>query len=277
MTGCTPIPKPAATGGCDLPWLVVKAGSGLFALNSRHVQEIVSTPPVSSVPSVPPFVRGVINLRGQVMPLADLRRRLGMESLAEATARLVGLLTEREQDHRRWVDELTACVRERRAFALTTDPHACKFGKWYDTFKTDNLLLENILGRFDEPHRRIHAVGQQVVDMMAHGEYAGCEELVERLSATTLQSLVKLFAEARLLLNESNREVAVVVRGAGPTFAVAVDAIEAVERFGAETFSIVEETLIGAAGDCVDAVARRPRDGALVLTLDAGHLLRPAA
>lgn len=84
-----------------MPWLIVRVEQGLFGVNSRYVQELVSTPSASAVPSTPPFVRGVINLRGQVMPLVDLRSRLGMPTLRESTAKLVELLKRFDEPHRK--------------------------------------------------------------------------------------------------------------------------------------------------------------------------------
>jgi chemotaxis signal transduction protein len=260
----------------EMPWVLVTAGPGLFALSTRHVQEMASTPAVTRVPLAPHFVRGVINLRGHVMPLVDLRLRFGLVSQAQEVEALVELLRAREQDHRRWLDELVASVRERRTFALTTDPHACAFGKWYDTFRTDNLLFENVLKRFDTPHRRIHEVGAEIVRSMQKGTFAGCEAIVEGLRGTTLQALLDLFTEARAVLRESSREIAVVLSGAGPTYAVAVDAIASVERLTPDALSSLDDSTIGVRSECVDAVARRARDSRLVLTVDAGRLLGPA-
>jgi hypothetical protein len=96
------------------------------------VRELVMVSEVASIPNMPDFVRGAINLRGRVMPLVDLRKRLGMVSATEETSELIRLMMQREQDHKNWLAELEACVRESREFKLTTDPHTCAFGKWYD-------------------------------------------------------------------------------------------------------------------------------------------------
>ncbi len=46
------------------------------------VQEIVTLLPVTAIPLVPPFVEGAVNLRGHVIPVIDLRARLGMPAQA---------------------------------------------------------------------------------------------------------------------------------------------------------------------------------------------------
>jgi len=50
-----------------------------YGLEIRYVTEIVSIQKITDVPDLPPFVKGVINLRGQVIPVLDLRLRFGME------------------------------------------------------------------------------------------------------------------------------------------------------------------------------------------------------
>ena len=59
--------------------VVFRIGLEEFGVPIESVQEIVRVPPVlTQVPKAPAFVEGVINLRGAVLPVIDLRRRLGM-------------------------------------------------------------------------------------------------------------------------------------------------------------------------------------------------------
>jgi purine-binding chemotaxis protein CheW len=50
-----------------------------FALEATHVREILDVVPITQVPNSRPFVNGLINVRGKVVPLADLRVKFGME------------------------------------------------------------------------------------------------------------------------------------------------------------------------------------------------------
>ncbi len=51
-----------------------------FGVDILKVQEIIRTMEITKVPRAPEFVEGVINLRGKVIPIIDLRRRFGMDS-----------------------------------------------------------------------------------------------------------------------------------------------------------------------------------------------------
>ncbi len=51
-----------------------------FGVDILKVQEIIRTMEITKVPRAPEFVEGVINLRGKVIPILDLRRRFGLVS-----------------------------------------------------------------------------------------------------------------------------------------------------------------------------------------------------
>lgn len=58
-------------------------GSEEFGIDIMLVQEIIRIPPITRVPKAPSYVEGVINLRGNVIPVVSLRNRFGMEHAEE--------------------------------------------------------------------------------------------------------------------------------------------------------------------------------------------------
>lgn len=54
-----------------------------FGIEVDRVQEVIRTLPMTVVPLAPDVVRGLINLRGQIVTALDLRRRLALEPRAE--------------------------------------------------------------------------------------------------------------------------------------------------------------------------------------------------
>lgn len=58
-------------------------GSEEFGVDIMCVQEIIRIPPITRVPKAPSYVEGVINLRGNVIPVVSLRTRFGMEPVEE--------------------------------------------------------------------------------------------------------------------------------------------------------------------------------------------------
>ncbi|HHV65637.1 MAG TPA: chemotaxis protein CheW [Peptococcaceae bacterium] len=58
-------------------------GTEEFAVDIMKVQEIIRIPPITRVPKAPDYVEGVINLRGNIIPVVDLRVRFGMPRAEE--------------------------------------------------------------------------------------------------------------------------------------------------------------------------------------------------
>lgn len=52
-----------------------------YGIGILEIKEIIGMLPITSVPQTPDFVKGVINLRGKVIPVMDLRLRFGMPSI----------------------------------------------------------------------------------------------------------------------------------------------------------------------------------------------------
>ena len=60
-------------------WLTFWLDGQLFASSIGHVEQIVSMMPITEVPEYPYYMKGIINIRGSIIPLVDLRLRLGRE------------------------------------------------------------------------------------------------------------------------------------------------------------------------------------------------------
>ena len=81
-----------------------RIGKELFGVYIQIVQEIVRVPEITPVPEMPPFVDGVINLRGKIVSVVDLGNKLRLESsglsrtsrvlIVEIENKTVGLLVD---------------------------------------------------------------------------------------------------------------------------------------------------------------------------------------
>ena len=67
----------ADPSGVAQQFLTFLLGKEVFAMDIRTVREIIQYGPLTPVPLMPDFVRGVINLRGAVVPVIDLHARFG--------------------------------------------------------------------------------------------------------------------------------------------------------------------------------------------------------
>jgi len=84
-------PKPAAKIGLkdkiliessrEGKYIIFKLAEERYGIPVLDVREIIHMQPIRSMPQMPEYVKGVINLRGKVIPIVDLRLKLGMESI----------------------------------------------------------------------------------------------------------------------------------------------------------------------------------------------------
>ena len=64
-------------------YVTFRLGRELFGVEVTRAKEILSLTPVTRVPQTPQYMLGVINLRGQVVPVIDMRLKLGLPDEAE--------------------------------------------------------------------------------------------------------------------------------------------------------------------------------------------------
>jgi purine-binding chemotaxis protein CheW len=93
---------PASSTEKDLQVVGFRIGQETFGLPISSVREIVRVPQITAVPNAPDYIEGVINLRGRIIPVVDLRKRFragAMESgkrnrivVVEFEERFIGLV-----------------------------------------------------------------------------------------------------------------------------------------------------------------------------------------
>ena len=84
----------------------------VFAVDVARVREILEMPSITKVPGVPGFMRGVINLRGRVVPVIDLHMKFGMQQTAQTVNTCI-IVVEVEMDGENVVlGALADCVQE---------------------------------------------------------------------------------------------------------------------------------------------------------------------
>jgi purine-binding chemotaxis protein CheW len=68
-------------GNRESKYLTFSLADEEYGIGILKIKEIIGMMPITSVPRTPDFVKGVINLRGRVIPVIDLRIRFDMESI----------------------------------------------------------------------------------------------------------------------------------------------------------------------------------------------------
>jgi purine-binding chemotaxis protein CheW len=87
-------PAPPLTG----KYLNFFLGNEEYGIRILQVREIIGILPVTPVPGTPDFMVGVINLRGKIIPVIDLRAKLGMPTRAAARETCIIVVRRQELD-----------------------------------------------------------------------------------------------------------------------------------------------------------------------------------
>lgn len=80
MAENTTASKSAYTGdGIEI--LFFNIGESSYGIEIKYVNEIINIEQITIVPKIPDYIKGVINIRGKVVPIISVRNRFGMEEI----------------------------------------------------------------------------------------------------------------------------------------------------------------------------------------------------
>ena len=92
-------------------FIVIRLGEEQYGIDIRNIDTIVKMQQITRIPKMPPFLKGVINMRGEVIPVISMRLKMGLEEdvLTKAT-RIIVLKLEQEGNVGFIVDEVKEVV-----------------------------------------------------------------------------------------------------------------------------------------------------------------------
>ena len=257
----------------QLPWVILRLGKHRLGLSALWVREMTALGQVVAAPGSGPHLRGMIDLRGETLPLLDMRHLLGLPSLGQQLDQIEATLREHEELHRAWLNQLEEAAAMGQARDLPLDPEQCPFGRWYSRLTTDEPVLISQLAALDSPHRQAHEMAREVMNLLQAGQTRAARQSLESHRGTALYALPRQIKEARQALGHSRREIAVVVDfPERASLALAVDEVEAVEELISSAASL-DETDSGALNHRLLAgVGQRIPSGEIVFLLNLDHL-----
>ena len=205
-------------------WVVVQLKDQSFGIPSISVVRFIQLPAITKVPFAPDFIRGQINDSGFILPVIDLRKRLGFPTILEDRREFAAVLDARRQDHENWLDKLYAGVSAGRVPDIQRNPHKCAFGIWYDKFETDDFNLKGIMSQFDKPHKEIHDLARQATNLIKEGKVEEAKDLITKARQTTFVKMLNLFMSAAIQIYHVH-EFGVVVKASNGNSVLAVDKV----------------------------------------------------
>jgi chemotaxis signal transduction protein len=257
------------------PWVIFKINNQTFAIPSHSIREMITIPDVTPIPRAPDYVRGVINLRGSVIALIDLRLKLNQHSAAQDLDDLIAALEDHKKEHIDWLNALQKHVEaeDGSVFELTPDPHLCGFGKWYARFQPNNPRLSSLMANFDTPHKAIHAAAKQTEDLLRRGQKDKALQLTETVRKIHLSKMLELFDEVKKVMHNLAQEIAVVVEHSDTIVALTVDMVDAVEPLRPGSMEELPGNMGADSDFIVHGLARRSSNNDPVLLPDLGRII----
>lgn len=118
----------AAAGSAPQQYLTFTLGGEMFAVAILNVKEIIEYGTVTEIPMMPAFIRGVINLRGAVVPVIDLSCRFGGKATQVARRTCIVIIEMTEGDTKQDIGVMVDAVSEVLEIAQADIEPAPAFG-----------------------------------------------------------------------------------------------------------------------------------------------------
>lgn len=251
-----------------------------YAVPIESVVEMTLLRELDPIVGAPAWIPGMMQLRDSVVPIMDLRLRLGLADLREEVIALEKMLQERKKDHIIWLQTLEEACSSGKRFELQRDPTQCGFGLWFYAFKTDDAILANQVAKFEEPHNRIHALADHCLSLSANGDNEVAQREIDLAREVDLSDMIRLFDVTVREIKERSRQMIVVLRGRDENLGLAVDKVDSVatvENAEVDPRPLQEmEPSVRETAMLVDSVVRSGREGGLIQILDVDRVFASA-
>lgn len=215
-------------------YITFRAGDTHFALAVSYVRYITTSQSLNrrSSPTKEGKTLIVFDFGGESLALYNFNEMIKTGAHTEEIEALITLLNDRQEDHVSWLAELETSLKTGQPFTKAGDHHQCAFGKWYDSYQAQDAELKRILAAFRDPHRRLHALAEELTGQVKRG--ITLESVLRQLQQareSTFGELLTLFDDAQRRLEELNKPVVIVLEDGRHKFGLQVESIGDIKQF----------------------------------------------
>lgn len=257
----------------DALWVLIMLKNQIYAIDSSYVDSIVKLEqkPIR-LPDSDDTSIGIIDIRGNIVSLLDLRSFFGLENLEREQQRFLNMLEQRKADHINWVNELKRCLAEGEPFSLATDPHLCAFGKWFDNYEPENRSIAFALSKIDEPHRKLHQSAEHAFSCNRDCNNCKNEECLQtvlrRETEIYMQQVLGCLEDVKSAFADSYKKMCIVLSNGNDQIGVVVDEVVAVESL----VDFTESNFTEHDNPLVSSIAQRREENGQVLVINLNRL-----
>jgi len=241
-----------------------------FSFSMEHVREILRVQTPSQVPDVPDYVLGVLTVRGQILPVIDLRRLLQQRSFAEEIADSCRPVRE---EYERWIDQ-TGKVFASNAHSKVNSSVTTHLRKWIaETNSSSQSLMEDLA--------KARALNEKVIKQLQDrtkfeecGDSDAARACGEEVLSTGLEAVAALCRfEQEIAQNIHEDQRIIVVDSGGFVLGLVVDHVH--EVLNVPKNLIEPPPLITSSGGMeLSGVAKLDDGSRLIMVLDVANLMK---
>ena len=247
-----------------------KLGLEEFAFQMERVREILRVERPSEVPGTPKHVLGVLTVRGNILPVIDLRVMLGLNSLElEVIAEATDLGTR----FKAWLAAAGEIVGSGTGKLEGSGAEAVR--KWMADCTTSSQALMDVLSKMRTANDRLMRGFSQTQSLFAT-ETAKAQEYFKQEVASCAQQVIQLLDQFQSSVKENIREDQrlIVVQTHGSLMALLVDKVREVLNMPKRQIDPPPQNLSETKNVELSGIAKLENGKRLILLLDADHLIK---
>jgi purine-binding chemotaxis protein CheW len=257
-------------GADDLQQLVsFRVAQEEFAFPMERVREILRVQTPTQVPDAPEYVLGVLTVRGQLLPIIDLRRQLHLQSMAEEYIAKSGAV---RQAFERWLQTLRSRAADAKHEWTTSASET--FRAWVAEFSSSSQVLMDGIARMRALDEKLARSAKQAQQLEYAGDSAGAGACLEEMTAVAaeLTSMLEGF-EPQITANIQDDQRIVVVDAGGMLLGLVVDHVNEVLAISRK-FVDPPPAIAAGEGRDLSGIARLDEGKRLLLLLDPTQILK---
>ena len=266
-------------------YVVVEINHNLYGVSTEATVELTSAQmaQITRVPQSPNYIAGVLNHRGTIIPVVDMRELLGFAPQSSETENLEKMFGTLKEDHAAWLTALQDAVYTDKEFTNPTDPSKCNFGKWYSSvidgsndmsaMVLGDPILQSLFERFDAPHKAIHSIAEGVLRAKSQGHVEQAIEMIQQVRETELKTMCELFDLVLEAISTKLESMLVITEAGDRKAAVSVDAVMYVADCRDDAVEVLPDTAENT--EFISGLVYQ-EDGSYILIIDLEHIYSTA-
>jgi purine-binding chemotaxis protein CheW len=240
-----------------------------FAFPMERVREILRVQTPTQVPDVPDYVLGVLTVRGQLLPIIDLRRQLRLQSMADEYIGKCSLVRHACES---WLTTLkTRAADAKHDWTIASSE---TFRAWVTEFSSSSQVLMDAITRLRALDEKMARSAKQGEQFEYAGNVSGASACLQEMIAVTteLTSTLAEF-EQQIAANIQDDQRTVVVDAGGMLLGLVVDHVNEVLQVSRKSVDPPPAITTGDGRD-LSGIAKLDEGKRLLLLLDPSQILK---